>query len=358
MTYLEIAHATKSFGSLRALDDVSLGAAKGCFLTLLGPSGCGKTTLLRSIAGLQGLDSGEIRIEGRTAGEGGSRAVMVFQDYALFPHMDVRRNISYGLVLRKENKSLIERKVEETLSYLGIAGLGDRLPSQLSGGQQQRVALARALIVEPEVLLLDEPLSNLDAKLRLGIRSELKRIQQDLGVTTVYVTHDQAEALALSDLVAVMERGKVVQVGTPRDIYFRPAGAFVADFVGTANLFDALVLEAGEREGRLSAWGRIWRVGGGLPESLAGHNALFCARPESLGLGDPGDPDSIPGVIEQKMFEGSHVRYWVDTGAFTFVVDEAASLSDYELKTPVSVGFRSAAPHVVSTRGSAGGRDE
>jgi ABC-type Fe3+/spermidine/putrescine transport system ATPase subunit len=337
--FLEIEGATKRFGERAALEGFSLSLRKGDFLTLLGPSGCGKTTLLRSIAGLQELSSGEIRIGGARVSAGGSkaRAVLVFQDYALFPHMSVRKNVAYGLSLRGLNRSAVELKVAETLGYLGISELAERMPHQLSGGQQQRVALARALVVEPEVLLLDEPLSNLDARLRVGIRAELKRIQRELGVTTVYVTHDQSEALALSDLVAVMNRGKLIQMGSPREVYRHPADAFVADFVGTANLVEALVLESGEGSTRVSALGRTWDLGPGLPSDRVGASVSLCIRPESLRLLPAGRPDSLEGTVVQAMFEGSRVRYWVDVGQATLVVDDDEPERDFPLRSRLSV---------------------
>jgi ABC-type Fe3+/spermidine/putrescine transport system ATPase subunit len=195
--------------------------------------------------------------------------------------------------------------------------------------------------MEPEVLLLDEPLSNLDAKLRLGIRSELKRIQQDLGVTTVYVTHDQAEALSLSDTVAVMNRGRLIQVGSPQDIYFHPADAFVADFVGTANLLDVTVVEAGGAGTVVSAFDRSWSIGNRVPTEMVGRRISLCVRPESLHLMPTEGPGSLSGTVVQKMFEGSHVRYWVDAGEMTLVVDEGDARRDYPLKSRVSVDFLS-----------------
>ena len=349
MSYLEIIGACKSFGALKALDRVSLSVAKGSFLTLLGPSGCGKTTLLRSIAGLQSLDSGSIEVDGRPLdpSSGGPRAVLVFQDYALFPHMSVRQNVSYGLRLRRLRADSIRDKVDATLSYLGIGELDGRMPAELSGGQQQRVALARALIMEPEVLLLDEPLSNLDAKLRLGIRSELKRIQQELGVTTVYVTHDQGEALSLSDRVAVMDRGRLVQQGEPREIYFRPADAFVADFVGAANILDAEILEADDSSIKISAFGLSWDLEGKFASERADRVISICIRPEFLGLSKIPDPRSLSGVVAQKMFEGSHVRYWIDVEGTTFVADDAAMGAEYPLKSRVWITFAAEGFHIL-----------
>ncbi len=332
--HLEIEKACKSFGALKALDGVSLAVPRGSFLTLLGPSGCGKTTLLRSIAGLHSLDSGDIRVDGNGLGAGGPKAVMVFQDYALFPHMSVFGNVSYGLKLRRMGPEAIAKKVDDVLGYSGIRGLEARLPSQLSGGQQQRVALARALVMEPEVLLLDEPLSNLDAKLRLGIRSELKRIQKDLGVTTVYVTHDQGEALALSDVVAVMNHGRLIQMGSPRDIYFHPADEFVADFIGTANFLDALVLEAGGGRLTVSFLGKPRTLEAGQSTCRVGESVTLCVRPESLKILERESPSSVSGAVVESMFEGNHVRYWIDVGGTTLIAD------DHEIGREVRIGSR------------------
>ena len=237
--HLRLEHVTKRFGDAAAVDDVSFEVPRGSFATLLGPSGCGKTTTLRMIAGFYDPDVGDIELGGRRINDLPAHrrgTAMVFQDYALFPHMTVRDNVGYGLRVSGVAKDERERRVDETLEFVGLGGLGDRWPNQLSGGQQQRVAVARALVVEPEILLLDEPLSNLDAKLREPLRWELRALQQRLGMTFVYVTHDQDEALSLSDWVAVMNAGKVEQAGAPWEIYYHPRTAFLADFVGAVNL--------------------------------------------------------------------------------------------------------------------------
>jgi ABC-type Fe3+/spermidine/putrescine transport system ATPase subunit len=235
---VELSSISKTYGAVRAVDGFSLPVPKGSFTTLLGPSGCGKTTLLRIIAGFFEPDSGQVRIGGKD-----QRGIppekrntgMVFQDYALFPHMSARENLAYGLRIRKLDGTAREREIAHTAEILGLEDLLDRYPGELSGGQQQRLALGRAVILKPRLLLMDEPLSNLDAKLRLRVRTELKDIQRRLGITTVYVTHDQEEALSLSDYIAVMNRGRLEQAGTPEEVYYTPASAFAADFSGPAN---------------------------------------------------------------------------------------------------------------------------
>ena len=241
--YIEIKAVVKNFGAVRALKGVSLSIEKGSFVTLLGPSGCGKTTLLRTLAGFYTQDAGHIAIAGKNMdGVPADRrnTPLVFQDYALFPHMTIEENIGYGLKLQGLPKAEIRRRVEEQLGIFNLSGLGKRFPRELSGGQQQRTAFARALILGYDILLLDEPLSNLDAKLRVEVRDELRSIQRRTGMTVLYVTHDQEEALAMSDRIAVMNQGEIMQIGTPQEIYFRPASRFVADFIGAVNLLPAV----------------------------------------------------------------------------------------------------------------------
>ncbi len=238
MASVEITGLRKLYGNVMALSDITLSIPSGAFYTLLGPSGCGKTTLLRTIAGFHAQNSGQIAIDGASIEDLPAHkrdVAMVFQDYAVFPHLSVRDNVAFGLKQRKVNRTEIDTRVTEVLEVVQLGHLADRMPHELSGGQQQRVGLARAIVVRPKVLLMDEPLSNLDAKLRVDLRAELRRIQRDLGITTVYVTHDQEEALAMSDIVCVMHGGIIQQAAPPLDIYLRPANRFVATFVGANN---------------------------------------------------------------------------------------------------------------------------
>jgi ABC-type Fe3+/spermidine/putrescine transport system ATPase subunit len=325
--HLRIIDVSKSFGKVKALKNVSLDIPKGSFTTFLGPSGCGKTTLLRTIAGFYDVERGEIFIGDQLINDVPSHlrnAIMVFQDYALFPHMNIRENIIYGLKVKKFSEEEIERRLAKTVQYLGVRELLKRSPSQLSGGQQQRIALARALIMEPEVLLLDEPLSNLDARLRVNIRAELRQLQKRLGITTIYVTHDQAEALALSDQVAVMNEGEIVQFGSPWQIYFCPHSPFVASFVGTANLLEGKVVE-NIRGSVLVDVGQVHlrlEEKGDLPP--AGAKVILCIRPETIEIVDQaleGSSNIVPGKVRNYIFEGSHFRYWVEAVGRELVVD-------------------------------------
>ncbi|WP_232663058.1 ABC transporter ATP-binding protein [Pseudonocardia sp. TRM90224] len=285
-------------GGVRAVDGLDVTIEDGEFFALLGPSGCGKTTLLRSIAGLETVSGGSIRIGGRDVtrlAPGARDIAMVFQDYALFPHMTVRDNIAYPLKIKKVGKQERAEKAEETAEGLSLGGLLERRPGQLSGGQQQRAALARAVACHPQVFLFDEPLSNLDARLRLEARTFLKRLQRDLGVTTVFVTHDQAEALAMSDRMAVMEAGRIRQIGTPREVFQRPASTFVAGFIGSTpmNLLDATI----DRD--------TVRVAGTsvpLPESARAHvrdgeEVVYAARPEYMTFSTEAADAGIEGTV-------------------------------------------------------------
>jgi multiple sugar transport system ATP-binding protein len=285
-------------GGVRAVDDLDLRVADGEFFALLGPSGCGKTTLLRTIAGLETPTSGRVSIGDRdvTALPPGRRDVaMVFQDYALFPHMSVVDNIAYPLKIRRVGRSERRERAARTGTGLSLSGLMERRPAELSGGQQQRVAVARAVASRPQLFLLDEPLSNLDARLRLEARTFLKRLQRELGVTTVFVTHDQAEAIALADRIAVMDAGRIRQLGTPREVFQRPANTFVANFIGSTpmNLLDAAVAGAGVRVG-----GAVLT----LPEAAQGQVAdgepvVLGVRPEYLEVSASGDSGSLHGTV-------------------------------------------------------------
>jgi len=311
MAFLELTGVQKHFpGGVVAVEDFNLGAERGEFVSLLGPSGCGKTTTLRMIAGFEKPTAGKIVLNGVdiTYRSPNQRNVgMVFQSYALFPNMTVAGNIGFGLKVRKRPRAEISRRVEELIALMHLDGRGGRFPYQMSGGQQQRVALARALAIEPQVLLLDEPLSALDAKIRLVLRKEIRTIQRQLGITTVYVTHDQEEALSLSDRVVVMSDGRIEQIGTPSEIYNFPATAFVASFVGTLNLVEAGVIDPGT--GRVSVGGQEVRTAKAIDEARAGDRITLALRPEGIALGEgaPG-ANRLHGTIDDISFLGSIVR--------------------------------------------------
>jgi len=310
MARLDIDRLVKRYGDFFAVKDVSLSVADGEFLVLLGPSGCGKTTTLRMVAGFIEPTAGEVKLGGsnvtllppwkRNAG-------MVFQSYALFPHLTVAQNVAFGLEMRKLPKVEVDKRVEEALALVRLAGFGARLPRQLSGGQQQRVALARALAIRPDVLLLDEPLSNLDAKLRQEVRVEIRELQRQMGLTTVMVTHDQEEALTMADRLVVMNEGEVRQVGSQRDLYERPTDRFVAGFVGRSTFL----------EGAVEAPGRF-RTDGGLALACTGGmpgKASLSLRPERVEIAaaaQPGLDNSLPGTVEFVSYLGAlidiHVR--------------------------------------------------
>jgi spermidine/putrescine transport system ATP-binding protein len=297
----------KSYGALKALDHVSLSIASNEFFTLLGPSGCGKTTLLRSIAGFSTPESGSIRLHGQTL-DGlppYKRPVnTVFQSYAVFPHMTVAKNIAFGLEMKRFPRKRIPSRVEEMLALVRLEGMASRMPAQLSGGQQQRVAFARALAPGPRVLLLDEPLSALDQKLRRDMQLELKRLQRDVGITFVFVTHDQHEALTMSDRIAVMSGGRILQIGTPQDIYERPVARFVAGFIGDANLVEATVVAPGHYRTASGSDLRAERAG------TAGQAVTLVIRPERTHLEAP-EHGTLAGTVEQVVYEGGDTTYYV-----------------------------------------------
>ncbi len=306
MSFLEIEHIDKSFGATRVVKDFNLSIERGEFISLLGPSGCGKTTVLRMVAGFETPSSGSIRIDGRevTNLRPNQRNIgMVFQAYALFPNLTVADNVAFGLRVKGMARSAREARVAEMLRLIGLEGFGERFPFQLSGGQQQRVALARALAIEPAVLLLDEPLSALDAKIRVSLREEIRSIQRRLGITTIFVTHDQEEALSISDRVVVMNAGVADQIGPPFEIYNRPATRFVAEFVGTLNLLQADVLEP--TSGRLRLGSAEVTLGRPLPEG----RVTVAMRPEVVTLGRAeGNEVVFEGMIDDVHFLGSVIR--------------------------------------------------
>ncbi len=319
---------TKRFGSVNVVNRVGFAIEKGEMFTLLGPSGCGKTTLLRLIAGFYAPDEGDIRFDERVVNDvpPHERGIgMVFQNYALWPHMTVFQNVGYGLKLRKIGRAEIAGRINGVLEKVKLTGLGDRYPGQLSGGQQQRVALARALVLNPEILLLDEPLSNLDAKIRIQVRAEIRKLQKELGITTIYVTHDQEEALTLSDRIAVFNQGKVFQIGPPKVLYERPANRFVADFIGINNLIDGTVRAVDAQQRRL----RVQTVLGELSTLFdehfrAGDPCVVSIRPENAALdGEPAaDCNRVQGRIGFAAYLGNTLRYDVELGqGMIFKVD-------------------------------------
>ena len=304
-------NVTKRFGEVNALDNVSLAIVRGEFMTLLGPSGCGKTTLLKLAAGFLAPDDGTIAIDGKCVNDVPTykREIgMMFQNYALFPHMSVADNIAYGLKTRHVPRHDIRKRVAEALTLVKLTGMDDRRPRQLSGGQQQRVALARALVINPTVLLLDEPFSALDKNLRASMQIELREIQRKLGLTTIFVTHDQSEALSLSDRVAVMTEGKVRQLGTPFEIYRKPTDRFVASFVGDTNCLRGELVGAAAFEAVVALGDvRIKVSGQHLSAASSSASVDLFVRPERLRIGPAGGPGTMPGRIVAQSYHGGHV---------------------------------------------------
>jgi putative spermidine/putrescine transport system ATP-binding protein len=320
MTFLKLTHIKKSFGATQVVHDFNMAIDKGEFISFLGPSGCGKTTVLRMIAGFETPSAGTIEIAGKdqTSLKPNQRTIgMVFQAYALFPNMSVADNVAFGLKISGMPRADIEVRVKEMLALIHLEHLAERYPYQLSGGQQQRVALARALAPKPQVLLLDEPLSALDAKIRVSLREEIRHIQQKLGITTVFVTHDQEEALSISDRIVVMNAGKADQIGTPFEIYNRPTTRFVASFVGTLNVIDAVVTD--QATGLVKIGEKTLKINEAIP--AANGSALQLAmRPEAGTLADPSDA-TIAGTVTSSQFLGSVIRTRVDVGGKTVSFD-------------------------------------
>jgi len=314
---VELRNVTKRFGEVVAVDDVSLRIQDGEFFSLLGPSGCGKTTTLRIIAGFETPTEGEMYIQGELMGltpPFQRNTNMVFQEYALFPHMSVAKNVAFGLEMKKVPKKEIARRVEEALELVRLPGFGERRPDQLSGGQQQRVAVARALINRPGVLLLDEPLGSLDLKLRKEMQLELKGLQHRLGITFVYVTHDQEEALTMSDRIAVMDQGKALQVGTPTEIYERPASRFVADFIGETNFLEGVVLKHDGTDIVVEVQGMAPVLAQSVEAFARGRRATVVVRPEKIII-QKEDPELENnwcwGTIESVVYIGTDTNYLV-----------------------------------------------
>jgi iron(III) transport system ATP-binding protein len=351
---LQVERLTKVFeterGRVTAVEDVSFAIEGPRFFTMLGPSGCGKTTTLRMIAGLESATAGRVFRDGsdflrldafrRNIG-------MVFQSYALFPHLTVFENAAYGLRLRGVAGATLEAQVQRTLELLGLAALAYRYPADLSGGQQQRVSIARALVYEPAMLLLDEPLANLDAKLRVAMRDEIRALQRRLGIMALYVTHDQEEAMAISDRLAVFDRGRLLQVGEPVEVYHRPASLFVADFIGRANFLPVMLGPIAE--GRASAEASFGAVGVLRVTRVPAHEAtrlpsppaaLAMVRPERLRLA--ADGPGLPGRVARVQFLGAHVRYAVETDHGLMTADTPSFVEGVGEGTPCRLGFEAA----------------
>ena len=316
---LKLTNITKVFGNgadkVTAVDNFNLTINPGEFVTLLGPSGCGKTTTLRMIAGFETPTDGDIALDGKDLKSltPDKRPMgMVFQSYALFPHMSVFENVAYGLRVQRLGKEEIETRVAEVLEKMSLSHLAQRAPNQLSGGQQQRVALARAMVVQPKVLLFDEPLSNLDAKLRAQMRVEIRKIQQSLGITSVFVTHDQDEAMSLSDRIVVMRNAVVEQSGTPDEIYRRPNSVFVADFIGRSNFFKVDQVESkATGSAKVIVNGEKMEVAA-HPKATSSANPVLLVRPESIKV-KPAKPDKAHGTVTNIVFYGNHVEYSISS---------------------------------------------
>jgi len=304
-----------------AVDDISLDIKPGSFVTLLGPSGCGKTTTLRMVAGFESPDKGEIYIGDQAINEltpNKRDTAMVFQSYALLPHYNVFDNIAYGLKIRKVAKDEIAERVMAMLKLVELEGLEGRMTNQLSGGQQQRVALARALVVQPSVLLFDEPLSNLDAKLRVAMRTEIRRIQQTVGITAIYVTHDQSEAMSISDQIIIMNKGKIAQMGTPREIYYQPKNEFVADFIGEVNFLTGSVTSIDSKAIHVDVGG-VDITAESFEKVSKGDSCKIVLRPESITLADQG---VLPCTVTLSTFMGSYQYYQVDINGMMIKITE------------------------------------
>ena len=350
---------SKHYGPVVAVDGISFEVQAGDLVTLLGPSGCGKTTTLRLIAGLEMPTSGSVFIGGDDVSRlpASARDVsMVFQSYALFPHMTVFENVSYGLSVSGITKAEIRERAEDGLKLVGLSGYGERLPSELSGGQQQRVAVARALVLEPTVLLFDEPLSNLDAKLRRQVREEIRELQRSLALTTVYVTHDQEEALAVSDRIIVMRNAEIAQEGAPTELYEAPRDLFVADFIGDANVVDAELIE---RDGDQATVRVGDRVELRLPHrDLRAGPVKLAVRPEAVMVRAGEDEAGLTGTVSKSTYLGSHVEYTLDTDLGELFVADHQFDALIPAGSRVRIGFRDRGVTLLERRESRSHQDD
>ena len=340
---ISIRHAVKRYGNNTVIPDLSLEVRQGEFFTLLGPSGCGKTTLLRMIAGFNSIEGGDFYFgENRINDLNPSKRNigMVFQNYAIFPHLTVRKNVEFGLKYKKLSKEEITRRGDEFMKLMQIDEFADRLPDRLSGGQQQRVALARALCIEPDVLLMDEPLSNLDAKLRVEMRTVIKNLQHDINITTVYVTHDQEEAMAISDRIAVMNAGVIQHVGTPKNIYQRPANLFVSTFIGQSNLLEGKLFLVDGQPMVETAGGYRMRMKGIREECLTNRDIVLSVRPEEFLL-DVRATEGISAVVNDCVFLGLNTHYFVtlSSGEEAVIIQESSIDSIIEPGTQIRLSI-------------------
>lgn len=350
---IRIVNAKKNYGNTTVIPDLNLSIKEGEFFTLLGPSGCGKTTLLRMIAGFNTIEGGEFFFNTTKINDfdPAKRNIgMVFQNYAIFPNMSVRKNVAFGLTNRKMGKTEIDERVNKFLGLMKIQEYADRMPEKLSGGQQQRVALARALAIEPDVLLMDEPLSNLDAKLRLEMRSVIKEVQNTLHITTVYVTHDQEEALAISDRIAVMNFGTIQQIGSPKELYLRPQNVFVANFIGTSNFVSGFVFEENEKKGVSIADGVKIEMRNLKDIATKGMKVTVSIRPEEFIISQKG----IEATITDYSFLGlnTHVFAELTTGGHVTIIQESSFDSDINKGAKIFLQVKSQKINVYTEDGS------
>lgn len=341
---ITIRDAVKKYGENTIITDLSLDIKEGEFFTLLGPSGCGKTTLLRMIAGFNSIEGGDfcfndVRINEMDPAK--RNIGMVFQNYAIFPHLTVEKNVAFGLKNRKLDKEEIQKKTDQFLKLMKIEEFKDRLPERLSGGQQQRVALARALAISPDVLLMDEPLSNLDAKLRVEMRTVIKEIQNTVGITTVYVTHDQEEAMAVSDRIAVMNKGDIQQVGTPKDLYQRPYNLFVSTFIGRTNVIKSSLVVKNNKAYILMPGKRLLEVNTIRDEEIKERDVILSIRPEELYVKEPGE-EGVDAVIDDAVFLGLNTHYFVhfENGEKAEIIQESQIDSILKKGSNIKLGVK------------------
>ena len=351
---ITIQHALKKYGDNVVIPDLNLHVNKGEFFTLLGPSGCGKTTLLRMIAGFNSIEGGDFYFNERRINDlnPAKRNIgMVFQNYAIFPHLTVRKNVEFGLKNKKFSKEEIDERATKFLKLMQIEHLADRMPDRLSGGQQQRVALARALSIEPDVLLMDEPLSNLDAKLRVDMRTIIKKLQHEVGITCIYVTHDQEEAMAVSDRIAVMNKGVIQHIGTPKNIYQRPANQFVSDFIGRSNQLCANLAIKNDLP-HIEVLGYSVALPGVKAEHVNNQSVVVCARPEEILMQKEG-MEGIPAVVEDYVFLGLNTHYTLrlEDGREVESIEESKIDSIIPVGTKVSLAINTEKVNVFTENG-------